>query len=219
MKSIVLALLLGACATVASTDAVTEALAPKIVTKATVSACLQKVSNRGVPPLSVVQDIIAEVKATPDSVFAVNENADIYSLVKPELGPYPSIKNRKAVMADVLIVLAGFESSWDYTEGRDLSASNTGACTMEAGMFQTSGNANAFSPTLGVFQKAKCGNNTCDGFRACAKAPGSAFKKEFTIGHTIRLLRFTTKHHGPLVRKEVNKWLSKSCVSQIEALL
>lgn len=173
------------------------------------------VKNRGKPRAQVVFDMVKELQATPDAIFAESERVDdIYTSIAPQLGPWRGIKHRKAAMGNVLIVLAGFESSWKYGEGRDQSADNTKPCTEEAGLYQTSGNANSFSPTLAEFQKLHC-ETGCNAFRACMKKPVLAF----VHGHTMRLLRFTIRHHGPLVRKEVNPWLRKSCVDQIEAVL
>jgi hypothetical protein len=120
-------------------------------------------------------------------------------------------------MADVLIVLSGFESSWDYSEGRDLSANNVSSCTEEAGIYQTSANSSSFGGDLKNLLRNKCVNyagSSCAKFIACTKND-----KAFAHEYTARLLRHTTAHHGPLVRREVNKWLSKSCVSEIEGML
>ena len=189
------------------------------ITAESVSACLGKIANRGAPKLAVVKDIIEAVRETPESVFAVNNAADIYGSVANEMGPYRSLKHRAAVMAQVMIVQSGFESSWKYGEARDLSASNTAACTEEAGLYQTSGNMNTFNATaksvLIPFQAKYCKSTTCDEFRRCTKEP----VKAFTHGHFMRAARITTRHWGPMVRKEINPWLKRECVKQIEALL
>lgn len=185
---------------------------------ATIRSCFRKIHNRGVPPERVVRDIIAFAKSAPDAVFAVNDKYDVYSLVKPVLGPYENLKHRRAVMAEVLIVLAGWESSWNYKEGRDMSASNTSTCTQEAGIYQTSGNSSYFGADLKLLQNQKCvnwsGKTACDKFIACTKND-----IPFAHEYTARLLRHTTKHHGPLLRGDVSKWLSPKCVKEIEGVL
>ena len=195
-----------------------EASKPE-VTAESVGACLYKVHNRGAIPLSLVKDIVAALRETPDSVFAVNNNDDIYSSVANEMAPYRSLKHRAAVMGNVMMVQAAFESSFKYGEGRDQSASNTAACTEEAGLYQTSGNMNTFNAeakaTLVPFQASLCKSTTCDEFRRCTKEP----VKAFVHGHFMRATRITTRHWGPMVRKEINPWLKRECVKQIEALL
>lgn len=181
--------------------------------------CLQRtIHNRGKPKQNVVADIIAFVKHSPDVIFEVNDKYDIYESVKPQLGPYRNLKHRRAVMAETLIVLAGFESSWNYKEGRDLSANNTHACTQEAGIYQTSANSSYFGADLKLLQKDMCGNyvgkSECDKFITCTK-----HDIPFAHEYTARLLRKTTNHHGPVKRKEINKWLSKECTQAIERIL
>jgi hypothetical protein len=184
-----------------------------------VSTCQYKVHNRGTIPKWFIDDVIAVANKTPDWVFAENSNDDIYSSIKPQLGPWKSLRHRKAAMVNVVLVAAGFESSWDYGADRDKSASNTSSCTREVGILQSSGNSNHFSKSLGAYQQEVCNSTACDGFRACSKAPNANFQKEFPVGHFMRLVRFTIKHHGPLASKKINPWLKKSCVSAIEKKL
>ena len=185
---------------------------------AKIKSCFRKVHNRGVPPERVVRDIISFVKSAPDAVFAVNDKYDVYSLVRPVLGPYESLKHRRAVMADVLIVLAGWESTWNYKQDRDMSANNTSACTEEAGIYQTSGDSSYFGADLKLLQNQKCsgwaGKTMCNKFIVCTKNDIG-----FAHEYTARLLRHTTKHHGPLLRGDVSKGLSKACVKEIEGVL
>lgn len=208
---------LSACVTIPESKSHTDT--PIEVTKESVSACLYKVHNRGMIPLSLVQDVVAALRETPLETFAVNSNSDVYSSVNSELGPYKSLTHRAAVMGNVMLVQAAFESSYKYGEGRDKSASNTSACTMEAGLYQTSGNMNTFNAesksVLVPFQAKYCKSTTCDEFRRCTKEP----VKAFVHGHFIRAARITTRHWGPMVRKEINPWLSRACVLQIEGLL
>jgi hypothetical protein len=119
-------------------------------------ACKQQVFNRGVPPDSFLNELIDWAKQAPDEIFTPNDKHDIYSNVKPELGPWQGVLHRKAVMLEVLRVLGGFESSWNWNEGRDTTNpdSNT-PCSEEAGIFQCSGDSMDFDPSLKKLLKDK----------------------------------------------------------------
>lgn len=190
------------------------------ITPESVSMCVYQVHNRGKAPFNVIKDIVLSLRQSPDEVFAPNDNYDIFSSIKPELGPWTSLKQRAASLGAAMVVQAGFESTWDYTEGRDMSANNTSSCTEEAGMYQTSGNMNDFNKeaqdVLKPYQIHMCGGKaTCEEFKACTKEPNVSF----THGHFIRASRITVNHWGPIKRKEINPWLSRACASQIESLL
>src|SRR5215475_3259254 len=85
------------------------------------SSTKKGVFNRGVPPDSFLTELVNWGKAAPDEIFAPNEVVDIYNKIKDELGPWESPLHRRAAMLEVMRVLAGFESSWDWTEGVDTS--------------------------------------------------------------------------------------------------
>ena len=76
-----------------------------------------KVFNRGIPPDSFLSEMITWGKTAPDDIFEPNALEDIYAKTKSELGPWEGIAQRKAGMLEVMRVLAGFESSWDWNEG------------------------------------------------------------------------------------------------------
>src|SRR5690242_4198174 len=82
-------------------------------------AIKQAVLDRGVPPDSFLDELIAWGKTAPDDIFVPNPNQDIYSNVIRILGPWEGPEHRRAAMLEVMRVLAGFESSWDWNEGRD----------------------------------------------------------------------------------------------------
>jgi hypothetical protein len=112
------------------------------------------------------------------------------------------------------------ESSGQYCEGRDTTASNTSASTAEAGMFQTSYNSMTASPVLSqLYDEYKANPSMCwlDVYKvgvSCSAASiyGSgegatyqalnkscpAFAAEYAMA-TLRVLR---SHYGPIVRKE-----------------
>ena len=187
------------------------------------------VFNRGVPPDSFLSELVQWAKTAPDEIFAPNVIDDIYSKVKPELGPYPDLIYRKAVMLEVMRVLAGFESSWDWTEGVDTS--RLGPDTdenAEAGAWQVSYDARRLALELNDLLKQK------------GVATGVDFQRKMKFDHPLamefvsRLMRYNTKHNGPLykgmerdaIRKSLRgpehsiyPWLSRSAVEEFKVAL
>ncbi len=196
----------------------------------TLSACLVNVHNRGKPTEDMVMEIIDLVGLMDYSDFEVNDNYDIYSHMQPKFAEFTKdIDSRRALMAGVLVNLAGWESSWDWTEGVDTTnpASMANKCGEEAGLLQTSAdsmaNFNASSGgSLKAFFDESCkeytGGTDCERFIKCSKDPGGLHY--FTIQYTAKLLRHTTNHHGPIKRKsDVYSSLSTECVRQIRSFL
>src|SRR5580693_1899343 len=100
-------------------------------------AAKQRVANRGVPPDSFLDELVAWGKTAPDEIFAPNSFKDIYSSVFSTLGPWDGLQHRRAVMLEVMRVLAGFESSWNWNEGRDVTnPTSVTSDTIEAGAWQ-----------------------------------------------------------------------------------
>lgn len=178
-------------------------------------ACKHKVKNRGVPPDDFLDALIDWGRDAPDDIFEKNQNHDIYSNVVAELGPWKSLLHRKAVMLEVLRVLGGFESSWDWNESVDENnpSSNT-PCTEEAGIFQCSGNSMSFDSSLKNLLHQVSGKTDCDTFRATTKS-----NHKFAIEYCARLIRFTVNHNGPIKRKEINEWLRQDAVAEFENFL
>jgi hypothetical protein len=190
-------------------------------------AFFETVLNRGRPPASFLEKLIAWAKETPDEIFSEayrGTEPDIYdTLLKHRLDLAGG--DRKALMCEVLRVLGGFESSWDWTEGRDVTNPTSGTpATEEAGIFQCSANSVNFDPSL-----AACFNRWA---RETGRADwqdmsrsGRAFigmSKDtpfYALEHTARLLRFTIRHHGPVVRAEIFPWLRATAVSEFRRVL
>ena len=175
----------------------------------------QHVSNRGVPSDDFLDQLVAWGKQAPDEIFAPNFISDIYSSVKNTLGPWRDIKHRRAVMLEVMRVLAGFESSWDWNEGRDKNnPTSVTPETIEAGAWQVSANSMNFGQELKDLVLREVG--TLD---------GNAFQKAMKENHPLameyvaRLLRRTTHHHGPVSRHEIDPWLRRDAVEEFEGLL
>lgn len=189
----------------------------------------RKVYNRGIAPDTFLTEMVEWARTAPDEIFAENPLNDIYAKVKSELGPYESLTHRKAVMLEVMRVLAGFESSWDWTEGVDTS--RLGSDTpenSEAGAWQVSYDARKLHPDLTALLALEGVHD------------GVAFQRKMKFNHQLamefvaRLMRFNTKHNGPLYkgdeRLEIRKslrgaehsiypWLSRKSVKEFEALL
>ncbi|HYK44219.1 MAG TPA: hypothetical protein VEV83_03565 [Parafilimonas sp.] len=178
-------------------------------------ATKQHVLNRGVPPDDFLDQLVAWGKQAADEIFAENAHSDIYSSVKNTLGPWRDLKHRRAVMLEVMRVLAGFESSWKWNEGRDITNSTSVTPeTIEAGAWQVSANSMNFGQELKDLVLRDVG--TLD---------GNDFQKAMKQNHTLameyiaRLLRRTTKHNGPVARHEIDPWLRRDAVDEFERLL
>lgn len=177
-------------------------------------AAKSKVLNRGVPPDAFLNELVAWGKSAPDEIFAENAEDDVYGALAKELGPYESMTKRRAVMLEALRVLGGFESSWDWTEGRDTTNPNRDKPeNEEAGIFQTSFDSVAFHPSLRACM-LRFGALTAQDFIRLSKS-----NHPFAMEYTARLLRFTVRHHGPLKRREVNEWVRPEAVEEFRVLL
>ncbi len=172
-------------------------------------------------------------RSAADEIFAKNTNYDIYNKVFPELGPYPDLIYRKAVLLHVLSVLAWFEASGHWNEGVD--SSRRGSTTnenAEAGMWQVSWNNRKLDPSLRTFLSEH------------GIEDGIAFQQRMKADHPIamefaaRLLRidmrdFNRINNGPVRKGDERKktwpdrpklweadesiypWLSREAVAEI----
>jgi len=170
------------------------------------------VFNRGVPPDSFLDELIAWGKSAPNEIFVRNKVSDIYSSVYNTLGPYREVRHRKCVMLEVMRVLAGFESSWNWEEGFDTSAAPERPEEMEAGAWQVSANSMNFgSDLIAVVQRAAGSNISFDvsDFRKLMKS-----NHPLAMEYIARLLRHTTHHNGPVLRHEIDPWLRWEAVDE-----
>ena len=168
-------------------------------------AIKSSVLNRGIPPDSFLVELILWGRSAPDSLFELNAHADIYSKIKSELGPWESLLHRKAAMLEVLRVLAGFESSWDWAEGVDTS--RLGADTpenSEAGAWQVSYDARRLHSSLAEMLSLKGIRNGLK-FQQAMK-----FDHPFAMSFIATLLRYNTKHNGPLYKGSERVIIRKS---------
>ena len=178
-------------------------------------ATKQHVLNRGVPPDDFLDELITWGKGAPDEIFAPNPFSDIYSSVKNTLGPWNGLLHRRAVMLEVMRVLAGFESSWDWNEGRDITnPTSVTPDTIEAGAWQVSANSMNFGEELKELVLAEVGTLDGDTFQKAMKD-----NHPLAMEYVARLLRRTTRHHGPVRRHEIDPWLRRDAVEEFQAFL
>ena len=178
-------------------------------------ATKQHVLNRGVPSDAFLNELVAWGKSAPEEIFAPNLYSDIYSSVKNTLGPWQSIPHRRGVMLEVMRVLAGFESSWDWEAGRDTNnPSSDTPETMEAGAWQVSANSMHFGSELKeLVMRAVDSLDPLDFQRA------SKSNHLFAMEYIARLLRRTTHHNGPVLRHEIDPWLRRDAIDEFVALV
>lgn len=180
-------------------------------------ALKKKVFTRGVPPDEFLWTLINWANEAEDSIFDKNDNpADIYALIRPELGPWKNIKERKAAMLEAMRVHAGFESSWNWKEGVDRTNRTSMANIegQETGVFQVS------------FDSTYIDHRAMQPFaRNNGIGTPEAFIVDMKSNHTLaleyyaRLVRVNIQWAGPLKRKEVLPWLSRPAMEEFENFL
>lgn len=174
-----------------------------------------KVHNRGIPPDSFLEELVKWGKVAPDEIFEKNDKLDIYSSIQQVLGPWESLSHRRAVMLEVMRVLAGFESSWDWSCGRDVTNSTSVTPeTIEAGAWQVSANSMNFGKDLKDLVMKTLGTKDGDAFQSGMKG-----NHTLAMEYIARLLRHTVRHNGPVKRHEIDPYLSKAAVEEFKTLL
>ncbi len=196
------------------------------------NATKAKVLNRGTPPDSFLDTLVIWGQSAYVEIFEPNsvlDGSDIYNKIKPELGPWTDLLTRRAAMLEVMRVLAGFESSWDWTEGIDTSRlGSTTPENAEAGAWQVSYGSRHSSLELSVMLEVNHITN------------GITFQQQMKFNHTLacdyvsRLMRHNTKENGPLYKDEerlairkslrgpeqsIYPWLSRASVQEFKLLL
>jgi hypothetical protein len=178
-------------------------------------ATKQPVSNRGIPPDNFLDQLVAWGRTAPDDIFAPNSQTDIYSNVFGVLGPWEDLRHRRAVMLEVMRVLAGFESSWDWEAGVDVTnPTSTTPDTIEAGAWQVSANSMGFGEELKNLVLTKVGSLNGSDFQRAMKQ-----NHQLAMEYIASLLRRTVNHNGPVKRHEIDPWLRKDAVMEFRDLL
>ena len=179
------------------------------------NAAKQPVSNRGIPPDNFLDQLVAWGRTAPDDIFAANSQTDIYSNVFGALGPWEDLRHRRAVMLEVMRVLAGFESSWDWEAGVDVTnPTSTTPDTIEAGAWQVSANSMGFGEELKNLVLTKVGSLNGNDFQRAMKQ-----NHQLAMEYIAPLLRRTVNHNGPVKRHEIDPWLHKDAVMEFRDLL
>lgn len=178
-------------------------------------ATKQHVFNRGIPPDSFLDVLVSWGKSAPEGIFEPNAYSDIYSSIYNVLAPWAGGLYRRATMLEVLRVLAGFESSWNWNEGVDTNnpTSNT-PTTEEAGAWQVSANSMEFGQELKDYVLATLGSLDGVSFQRGMKSHHT-----FATQYIAMLLRRTTTHNGPVLRHEIDPWLRKTSVAEFVQLI
>lgn len=178
-------------------------------------ATKQRVLDRGIPPTAFLDELVTWGRSADSAIFAPNPHDDIYSSVMSVLGPWRDGNHRRAAMLEVMRVLAGFESSWRWAEGRDITnASSVSPETIEAGAWQVSSNSMNFGLELQELVRRKVGSLDGNQFQAAMKS-----NHELAMEYIARLLRRTTHHNGPVKRHEIDEWLRRDAVTEFQNLL
>jgi len=202
---------------------------------------------RRAPPADYLVSLFGFIKNADDIYFEVNEQTnDIFSHLTRELQvtKHSDMKRRRAAMFELLRVSAAMESSYNWQQGRDKSASNYSLYTQEAGIFQTSPNSHVYcgrrqwSSRTG---KTECvawprwtyldemvaayGVGRVSGSNNTANAAWNALmkdesKKDVIFRHHAYMLRHNFRHYGPMIDKaRVGNNISRECIKEVELLL
>lgn len=176
----------------------------------TYHALKAKVLNRGIAPDAFLDALIAWGIGAEEEIFAPNATYDVYSSVRGTLGPWQGPLHRRAVMLEVMRVLAGFESSWDWNAGRHVAnPTSTTPTTIEAGAWQVSANSMTFGADLRQLVRDRVGTEEGNAFQAAMKSDHL-----LAMEYIARLLRHTVNHNGPVKRHEIDDWLRKDAVEE-----
>jgi hypothetical protein len=118
-------------------------------------------------------------------------------------------------MLEVMRVLAGFESSWRWGEGVDVTnpKSNT-PTTAEAGAWQVSADSMAFGQDLRDLVLKKAGAVDGVTFQRAMKQD-----HKLAMEYIARLLRHTVGHNGPVRDQRIHPYLKRDAVQEFQALM
>ena len=183
-------------------------------------ATKQAVSNRGIPPDDFLDELVAWGVDAPNDIFVDYSNPEgIFARVKKNFGPYADIRHRRAVMLEVMRVLAGFESGWNWNQGTDTDADRRAKTPrrpseIEAGAWQVSANSIGLGIELRVIVQSEVGSTGAIEFQKAMKQ-----NHALAMEYIARLLNRTIASHGPLLRTEIDKWLKRDAVEEFRNLL
>jgi hypothetical protein len=177
-------------------------------------ACLQQVDG-STPPVRFLDELVDWAVYAPDTLFTSTTNDDIYANVLADLGPYTGTDYRKAVMLEVLRVLAGIESTWRWNQGVDATKKTPPTDeNEETGAFQVSWDGMANDASLKDYVKKTLGAADTATFISKMKT-----NHKFAIEYAARLLMVTTAANGPVGRKSFHRQLSRDAVIEFMLLI
>ena len=178
------------------------------------SACLKRVSGSR-PPTTFLDELVDWALLASDDLFLPNAAMDIYSSVVRQLGPYGIGAHRKAVMLEVLRVLAGRETMWNWNAGVDVGKSVPKTShNEEAGAFQVSADSMDLDQSLKDFAQTTLGATDDVTF-----ITGMKSNHAFAIEYTVRLLRITIRHHGPILHGHIHGELNRAAAKEFRDYL
>lgn len=179
------------------------------------SATKQRVANRGIPPDEFLDQLIAWGRTAAEDIFAPNARKDVYANVVRVLGPWEGLAQRRASMLEIMRVLAGFESSWNWNAGRDVTNPNSVTPeTIEAGAWQVSADSINFGQDLRALVLQNVGTLDGNDFQRVTK-----LNHMFAMEYVARLLRITVDHNGPVKHHQIDAWLRRDAVVEFMQLL
>lgn len=180
----------------------------------TYKACLKKVDG-STPPVRFLDELVDWGAYAPDTLFTSTVNDDIYANVLPDLGPYTDALHRKAVMLEVLRVLAGIESGWRWNQGVDTDKTEIPTPeNEETGAFQVSWDGMGNDASLKDFVKKTLGKTDTTTFITKMKS-----NHAFAIEYAVRLFMVTTAANGPFGKKKFHNQLSRDSVDEFMRFL
>ena len=178
----------------------------------------ERVADRIDPPESYLNFTIDWISSAPDILFDYNrEPQDIYSWMAyiyndwiEDKGALNFIRARKAAMLEILRTLGAMESSYDWLEDYHRGRNGDGPerRNWSAGMWQVAAISLTSQGRIagrwarehhGYLSTGRLTDADIARFRNQMKTD-----KEFAIEYTIRVIRQTYRHHGPLRRKRHN---------------
>lgn len=168
------------------------------------------IKNRIACPPAFVRELIAWGRTAPLRFFEVNDNPrDLYAHMQGRFGPWHSVNARRGFMLAVMIVLAGWESSWDWTEGQDHSNPDVDTPEeVEAGAWQVSQDSIHFGPELADAVRAVAGTTAPVQFQIAMKE-----HHPLAMAYIAMLLRRTVRHNGPVRDRKIVPALTPALIT------